>query len=57
MSVIVASTQVRMDSWRSQRTASAIGALMGYDFHLGGAGPELIEIKTNAVDREDRSVP
>lgn len=25
-----------------------VGALMGYDFHLGGDGPRLIEINTNA---------
>lgn len=33
----------------SARTQTgARGALLGYDFHLGGVGPQLIEINTNA---------
>ncbi|HMU66372.1 MAG TPA: hypothetical protein PKE57_04470 [Cellvibrionaceae bacterium] len=29
-------------------TAQPLGVFMGYDFHLGAAGPKLIEINTNA---------
>lgn len=32
----------------AQRDFGPIGACMGYDFHLGEAGPQLIEINTNA---------
>ncbi|BBI65547.1 hypothetical protein HSBAA_PA_1500 (plasmid) [Vreelandella sulfidaeris] len=28
-----------------------VGAFMGYDFHLGGEGPLLIEVNTNAGAR------
>jgi len=32
----------------SQKDHGPVGAMMGYDFHLGEAGPRLIEINTNA---------
>lgn len=32
----------------AQRDHGPLGAFMGYDFHLDGAGPKLIEINTNA---------
>ena len=32
----------------SREDHGPVGALMGYDFHLGGDGPRLIEINTNA---------
>ncbi|WP_366520674.1 hypothetical protein [Zoogloea sp.] len=32
----------------ARRPARAAGAFLGYDFHLGEAGPQLIEINTNA---------
>lgn len=51
-------TTARLDAYRaavlswapaiSQRDHGPIGALMGYDFHLGMDGPRLIEINTNA---------
>ncbi|MFP3458556.1 hypothetical protein R0J89_20105, partial [Psychrobacter sp. SIMBA_152] len=38
-------------SWAPEISAfdpGPIGALMGYDFHLGRDGPQLIEVNTNA---------
>lgn len=32
----------------AQKDHGPVGALMGYDFHLGGDGPRLIEVNTNA---------
>lgn len=32
----------------AQRAAAPLGVFMGYDFHLGPQGPQLIEINTNA---------
>ena len=43
--------QERVLSWAPEIAAfdpGPIGALMGYDFHLGSDGPQLIEVNTNA---------
>ena len=32
----------------AQRAFGPVGVCMGFDFHLGAAGPRLIEINTNA---------
>ena len=32
----------------ARQTTAAAGVFLGYDFHLGGGGPRLIEINTNA---------
>lgn len=32
----------------SREDHGPVGALMGYDFHLGEDGPKLIEVNTNA---------
>ena len=43
--------QERVLSWAPKIAAfdpGPIGALMGYDFHLGSDGPQLIEVNTNA---------
>jgi hypothetical protein len=45
------SYQAAVLSWApqiAQRDHGPVGALMGYDFHLGGDGPRLIEVNTNA---------
>lgn len=35
-------------SQSAQHNPGPVGAFMGYDFHLGEAGPQLIEVNTNA---------
>ena len=43
--------QAAVLSWApeiAQANHGPVGALMGYDFHLGGNGPSLIEVNTNA---------
>lgn len=43
--------QEQVLSWAPEIAAfdpGPIGALMGYDFHLGSDGPQLIEVNTNA---------
>ena len=45
------SYQEKVLSWAPEIAAfdpGPIGALMGYDFHLGSDGPQLIEVNTNA---------
>ena len=45
------SYQAAVLSWApqiAQRDHGPVGALMGYDFHLGRDGPRLIEVNTNA---------
>ena len=45
------SYQAAVLSWApqiAQQDHGPVGALMGYDFHLGGDGPRLIEVNTNA---------
>ena len=45
------SYQAAVLSWArqiAQRDHGPVGALMGYDFHLGEDGPRLIEVNTNA---------
>jgi hypothetical protein len=47
----LASYKAAVLSWApeiSQKDHGPVGALMGYDFHLGMDGPHLIEINTNA---------
>ncbi|MDP2792629.1 MAG: hypothetical protein Q8O25_00880 [Sulfurisoma sp.] len=45
---------VALPAWQEERvgkvggSGTAAGVFMGYDFHLTGAGPQLIEINTNA---------
>lgn len=45
------SYQASVLSWAppiAQKDHGPVGALMGYDFHLAGDGPRLIEVNTNA---------
>ncbi|WP_350560737.1 hypothetical protein [Psychrobacter sp. CAL346-MNA-CIBAN-0220] len=47
----LSSYQEQVLSWAPEIAAfdpGPIGALMGYDFHLGSDGPQLIEVNTNA---------
>jgi len=47
----LAAYQAAVLSWApeiSQKDHGPVGAMMGYDFHLGEDGPRLIEINTNA---------
>lgn len=47
----IASYQEKVLSWApaaSHFNADSAGVFMGYDFHLGDTGPQLIEINTNA---------
>ncbi len=56
--IAAAETVIAMPWWRdavlidappiAQQAPAARGVFMGYDFHLGSTGPQLIEINTNA---------